>query len=208
MSGTCSSAGRRPLPAARFRVAGSGKRVALALLLAFAGAAVPAAEAQQLTQDEALRLAFPGATAVERKTAFLGAAQVAAAKRLAGSGVEVRAGVVTYYAARRGATPLGVAYFDSHRVRTLPEVVMIVVTPQATIERIEVLRFSEPPQYRAPDGWLDQLEGEGLTARLSLRGSVANMTGATLTSKALTDAARRTLALHRVIHGAPPATAR
>ncbi len=170
--------------------------------------AAPAASAQSfLTQEEALRLAFPTATAIERRTAFLGEREVAAAKRSAGGGVEVRSGMITYYAARRGGTPLGTAYFDAHRVRTLPEVVMIVVSPRSTVDRIEILKFAEPPQYRAPEGWLHQFEGKGLSREVSLRGGIVNMTGASLTAKAITDATRRTLALHQVINPAPAAAA-
>ena len=179
---------------------GAASLLLLALVLTFAPAL---ASAQTfLTQDEALKLAFPGATAIERRTAFLGEKEVQAAKSLAGSGVEVRSGMVTYYVARRGSAPLGTAYFDAHRVRTLPEVLMVVVSPQATVERVEILKFAEPPQYRAPEGWLKQFRGKPLSRELSLRGGVVNMTGATLTSKAVTDAARRTLALHQVINPA------
>lgn len=152
-----------------------------------------------LTQQEALRLAFPEPARIERRTAFLEPARVADARRLAGGGTKVEKGVVTYYVGTREGRPLGVAYFDVHRVRTLPEVVMIVVSPEARVERIEILKFSEPPQYLAPEGWLEQFEGEGLSDRVSLRRGIANITGATLTAEAVTDAVRRVLALHQVI---------
>ena len=76
---------------------------------------------------------------------------------------------------------------------------MVVVSPEARVERVDVLKFLEPPEYRAPDGWIDQLEGRPLDDELSLRGAVRNLTGATLTARALTRAARRVLALHGVI---------
>lgn len=158
------------------------------------------AQAQEtLTQGEALRLAFPGATSIERRTAFLGEPELERARRTAGRAVEVKAGVVTYYVGMRGAQAMGAAYFDAHRVRTLPEVTMIVVAPDGAVDRIEILKFSEPPQYRAPGGWLEQFDGRRLGPSLSLKGGVVNLTGATLTSRAITDATRRVLALHQVI---------
>jgi electron transport complex protein RnfG len=153
-----------------------------------------------LTQEEALRLAFPSATTIERRTAFLTPAQLGSARSLAGRGVEVAQEVVTYYVGMQGTRPIGFAYFDVHRVRTLPEVVMIVVSPTAVVDRIEILSFSEPPEYRSPAGWLRQFPGRALTDELSLRRGIQNITGATLTSRAITDATRRVLALHRVIH--------
>ena len=153
----------------------------------------------RMTQPEALRLAFPEPLLLERKTAFLDEEQLAVAQELAGSDVEVDHSVVTYYVASSDRAAAGVAYFDAHRVRTLPEVLMIVVTPEGVIRRIEVLKFSEPPEYLAPDSWLKQFEGKELTPELLLKRSIVSMTGATLTSRAVTQASRRVLALHAVI---------
>lgn len=174
--------------------------LAAAAVVALTAAAPGRAPAQEyLTQAEALRLAFPGASSIERRTAFLDERQLARVRGLAGRGVEVKQGVVTYYVGMRGGRPMGAAYFDAHRVRTLPEVAMIVVSPGGAVDRIEILKFSEPPQYRPPEGWLEHLEGRALDASLSRRGGVPALTGATLTSAAVTDAARRVLALHGVI---------
>lgn len=150
----------------------------------------------QLSLDEALRVAFPAPAVIERRTAFLTADDLQAVQRLAGRDAPVTQRVVTYYLARRDDTPVGVAYFDSHRVRTLQEVVMIVVDPSDRIRSIEVLRFAEPPEYYPTPAWLHQFRGRPLSAELSLKGSIATMTGATLTSSAIVRAARRILALH------------
>lgn len=172
------------------------------LLVAGCGAAVaarPAAAQLLLTRDEALRLAFPPPAQIERRTAFLTEAQVREIRSLAGDGAEASERVVSYYVGLRDGTALGVAYFDVHRVRTLPEVLMIVVSPEARIERIEILRFSEPPEYRAPRDWLKQFAGSPLDEDLALQRRIVNITGATLTARAVTRAARRVLALHQVI---------
>jgi len=165
-----------------------------------ASLAAPVASAQlRLTQQEALRLAFPEPAIIERRTAFLDEEQLERARELAGSDVEVDQRVLTYYVATLDGTSLGVAYFDAHRVRTLPEVLMIVVSAEARIERIEILKFSEPPEYLAPAGWLRQFDGQDLSDELSPKGSIVNITGGTLTSRAVTGASRRVLALHEVI---------
>lgn len=156
-----------------------------------------------LTQQEALRLAFPEPAVVERRTAFLSAAQVAQVRALVGEEAGDLPSVVTYYLARRAGRVIGVAYFDSHRVRTLPEVLMFVVGPEGTIQRAEVVQFSEPPEYRPMPAWLAQLLGRPLTPEFSLKGDLRTMTGATLTSRAAVRAARRILALHAVIQPIP-----
>jgi Na+-translocating ferredoxin:NAD+ oxidoreductase RnfG subunit len=169
--------------------------------------AAPGPLAAQLTQQEALSAAFPPPAAVARRTAFLTAADLEAVRAAAGPDAPVDQAVVTYYVAERDGHPVGVAYFDSHRVRTLNEVVMIVVGPDDRIRAIEVLRFAEPPEYRASDAWLEQFAGRGLAPELSLKSGIANMTGATLTSHAITRSARRVLALHQRIRPFAPAGA-
>ena len=158
-----------------------------------------AAAQVRLTVSEALRLAFPEPAEIERRTAFLEEEQLEEARRLAGRDVKVDHSVVTYYVGLSNDEPLGVAYFDSHRVRTLSEVLMFVVSAEARIQRIETLRFSEPPEYQAPDAWYEQFYDAEFDDDLSAKGSIINMTGATLTSVAVTRAARRVLALHQVI---------
>ena len=152
-----------------------------------------------LTQDEVLALAFPEADRVERRTAYLTTPQLSQARSLAGTGVAVESEIVTYYVAIQGGRPLGVAYFDAHRVRTLPEVLMVVVGTDDRIRRIEVLRFREPPDYLPPQVWLERFSGQVLDDELSLKGSIPRLTGATLTAGAVTNAARRLLALHQVV---------
>lgn len=172
------------------------KLLLLAVVFAVCAESVQAQGA--LSQAEALQLAFPSAESV-RRTAYLDDAQIARARKLAGTGVDITQRVVTYYRGERNGSPVGVAYFDTHRVRTLNEVLMIVVGPAGDVQRIEVLRFAEPREYKASERWLDQFDGKQLTPELSLKKGVVNMTGATLTSAAVTKAVRRVLAMHAVI---------
>lgn len=185
--------GRAPRP--------SSLAAGAALILGLSWLAAPPAAAGQtlMTQEEALAVAFPAPAVLVRETAFLTDAQLARARRLAGDDVAIDQGVVTYYVARRGGAPEGVAYFDAHRVRTKAEVIMVALTPDGRVERVEVLKFTEPPEYLAPSGWIAQFDGRALDDDLSMKGGILNITGATLTARAMTRAVRRVLALHAVI---------
>jgi len=163
----------------------------LALLLA-----VPAAAKVFVSVDEALKLAFPGCEVV-RKTAFLTPEQVKRARELAGA--EVPSALVSYYEAVKGGQPAGTAWFDTHRVRTLPETLMVVVDPQGRVGRIEVVSFREPEEYLPRDVWYDQFRGRPLDPGLQLKRGIHPVTGATLTARATTDAVRRVLALRQVV---------
>ncbi len=183
---------------ARIRLLG----VARSIVAAAACLAASAAAAKVLlTPEEALKLAFPGAT-VERRTAYLTAAQQKAAQKLSGD-EDLPSALVTFDAATRDGRPVGTAYFDTHTVRTMPETIMVVVDPAGAIARIEVLSFSEPEEYMPKPHWYEQFQGRPLDDELSMKRGIRGVTGATLTARATTDAARRVLALHRVLQEAP-----
>jgi hypothetical protein len=116
--------------------------------------------------------------------------------------VEIAGGVVRPYRARcEDPGEEGTAYFDSHRVRTLPETLMVVVDPRGRVRRIEVLAFREPEEYLPRPVWYGQFPGRGLDDELALDRGVRGVIGATLTARATTQAVRRVLALDRVIAG-------
>lgn len=149
-----------------------------------------------LNRDEALALAFPKCE-VKRSTAYLDAAQV---KRVAAlAKIEFKSSVLYPYRATKDGKWVGTAYFDTHRVRTMRETLMIVVKPDGSIGRVEVLSFAEPRDYLPRAKWYAQFPGRKLDAELNLGRKIRGVTGATLTSAATTNATRRVLALDTVL---------
>ena len=156
--------------------------IAAALLLAFA------AHARVLmTQQQALASAFPAGVKVTRQTFFLTPEQAKAA----GSDTQL----VIRYAGSNGSY----AYFDTHRVRTEPETVMVVVNAEGKIERVDILSFDEPTDYFPRRRWLDQFLGHKLDDDLSLNRAIRPMSGASLTGRAITNASRKILAIHNAV---------
>lgn len=171
-------------------------RIALSAVIALV--ALAAQGRVLMTQEQALGSAFPPGTKVTRQSFFLTPQQVESAKRE--SGVDFREQLVIRYAGSDGHF----VYFDTHRVRTLPETVMFIVTPDAKIDRVEILAFDEPTDYFPKRRWLDQLLGRRLDRDLSLDRAIRPISGASLTGRAIVNASRKVLALHHVIGGAPP----
>jgi hypothetical protein len=151
-----------------------------------------------LTQEEALALAFPPGATVERRTAFLTPAQQQEIKKLSGAD-RLAGALVTSYVGRRDGREVGTAYFDTHIVRTQPETLMVLVDPTGAITRIEILSFAEPEEYLPRQAWYGQFPGRKLDDELSLRRGIRPVSGATLTARATTEAARRILAIHQVL---------
>ncbi len=150
-----------------------------------------------MERERALAQAFgPGAKTVPR-TVFLTEAVARRAEQSAGAKLaSVR--VVRYEAVRRDSL-LGTAYLDTHRVRTMNETVLIVVTPAGRVGAVEVLAFHEPDDYLPPRRWLEQFDNQVLAKDLRPGGAVPNLAGSTLTARAVAAAVRRTLALHAAI---------
>lgn len=164
-------------------------------------AAPPARARVLLSQKDALALAFPDGTKVERRTAFLTDEQAAAAEKDAGTKIDSK--VWTYYVGNSTSGAAGTAYFESHKVRTMNEAFMVVVNPDATVRFIEILSFAEPDEYLAPKNWLGQFAGKPLNDDLMMRRGLRNITGASITSDAVTRGVRRILAVHRVLNPGP-----
>jgi hypothetical protein len=156
----------------------------------------------QITRDEALALAFPGAS-IQAERIFLTDAQQKKAAAIAGT--DVPSLLIARYVARKDGRFAGRAYVDTHVVRTKRESLLISLEPNGSVKRIDVTAFLEPPEYRAKDAWLGQFGGKPLTDDLQVQRAIRPMAGATLTARATTDAVRRVLAIDRVLAETPPA---
>jgi hypothetical protein len=152
------------------------------------------AQAGQLaTVETVLAQAFPGCD-LQRETLFLTEEQLLRVAEL--SGINGQKALVTRHVAHRDGAVAGFAYLDTHRVRTLPETILIAVSADGVILRVEAVAFREPPEYLPPQRWYDQLDDHGLSDELALKRGIRPITGATLTARATVDAVRRVLAVH------------
>lgn len=164
---------------------------------------VPAAAWSEvlLTEKAALARAFPGATP-ERRTLYLTDEQVEAIQSKARS--RMPSAIVTVYEVRAEGEVTGRAGLDTSVVRTMPATVLTVISPEGRLRMMLVLQFTEPPDYLPREGWLRTLEGRPLDDELWPGHGVRRVAGATLTVQALTDAARRALAIDAlVLRGTP-----
>ncbi len=149
--------------------------------------------------DNALKRLFPGAQVVV-KNITLSHEQVKRIESL--SGVKMDTRLVSWYVAKRNNAVVGYAYVDIHRVRTHPETVLYAISPDGRIMAVEVLAFKEPLEYMPEPEWLKGFEGKSLEKdQIRLRRDIPNITGATLTARAITDNTRKVLAMWQVLFG-------
>jgi hypothetical protein len=189
---------RRPaLPASKSRVA----RMALFAAALAIDVVLPFAAAATVfhAKDEALALAFPDSDRLENRVFILTDEQKAAVEKLARAPLESQ--LWTVYVGWHGSELLGYAAIDTHIVRTLPETLMVVLSPAGEVQRVEILAFYEPPEYAPSARWARQFTGRELDDDLKLGGAVQGITGATLTARGMMAAVRRVLALYKVLAG-------
>lgn len=164
----------------------------LAALLLLSNLAGRPAQAQLLmTQEQALQQAFPPGTRIKRHTLFLNDEQVEQIQRRARAALASK--LVTYYSDSSGAAPQ-LVFFEKNTVRTRDEIFMVIIDRSGQVQRIEMLAFYEPLDYLPPPRWLALFRGKPLSDKLWPQQEIHNITGATLTARAVTLGVRRILA--------------
>ena len=149
------------------------------------------------SQQEALAESFPTASRIDRRTVIL--RKKDAAKIAAITHEEVQAKVVVLHSAYKDDELLGYAHIDVHNVRTKPEALMIVLTPDGTVRSVRMLAFHEPLDYMPTDRWYEQFVGKTNQDGLRVGGDVHGVVGATLSARAAADGVRRMLAYWEVL---------
>jgi Na+-translocating ferredoxin:NAD+ oxidoreductase RnfG subunit len=159
--------------------------------------AAPASATVFHSRQEALELAFPAADRIAKQTFILDEAQVEAVEAASRSKLESK--LVTLWTAFRGDERLGTAHVDVHVVRTHPEAVLVVLTPEGVVRSVRVIAFHEPLDYLPAARWYEQLAGRTRGDALRVGGDVHAVVGATLSAHAAVDSVRRALAYHALL---------
>ena len=150
-----------------------------------------------LSKREALEQAFPDADSIDSKTVVVDDARASEIEKRAQARLETR--LVTIHTGMKDGEPMGYAFIDVHPVRTLPEAFLIVVSPEGRVRELKLLAFYEPPEYAPSERWLRLFDDRQLDAKLSLGGEIHTIAGSTLSSRAVTESVRRSLASWEVL---------
>ena len=167
--------------------------LALASLLA---AAAPLVAAGDISREEALAGAYPGASIRAERVFLTAEQQQRAAER---AGVEVPSALVARYVASQDGRVVGRAYVDTHVVRTKKESLLVSLDAGGRVKRVDVTAFLEPGEYEAPEPWLRQYRERALDGDLAVNRAIRPIAGATLTARAANAAVRRVLAIDGVL---------
>ena len=152
--------------------------------------------AKTISREEALKAAFPGAE-IRSQVIFLTDQEKQEVQKTSGSTVATV--LVASYRAVQNGKEIGRAYLDTHTVRTKKESLLVILHPDGTLKRLEVVAFLEPPEYLPSERWYQQFEGKALGENLKLDRDIHAVTGATVTAKATMEAVRRVMAIYALV---------
>lgn len=148
------------------------------------------------SKNEAMELAFGPGKTVEMLSLFPDEQQLAKIQELAK--VKLDSAMFTFYVGKDKDKILGYAAIESMTVRTKPETLMVVLTPEGDLRNVTTLAFHEPPEYMPPDRWFEQLYQRPLD-EMDFNKGVDGISGATLSTRAGLSAIRKVMAMHQVM---------
>ncbi len=158
---------------------------------------LPAAGKVFLTQKQALHQVF-GKQEMQSQTHYWDKKQREEILRLADANQVAALGKEFWQKDGRSA------WWDTRKVRSKSQSLLIVIDPNHELEKILVCSFQEPLEYLPTSKWYAQFEGKKLNAKLQLNQDIHGFTGATLTARATVKAVREALAAHEVAHPSKP----
>ena len=159
--------------------------------------ASPVYATQYLTVEQAQKLAFPSATQFAWAPVVYRPDQVAAIEKRSGEKVMSRGEQV--WKAANGNQFLGFFLVDYVIGKHLVIDYAVALTPEGSVKQVEILEYRESygGEVANPD-WLAQFDGKTGRDLLEMDRDIRNISGATLSSRHVTQGIRRVLAIYEV----------
>jgi hypothetical protein len=148
------------------------------------------------SKNEAMELAFGKGAQVEQLSLFPDENQTAKIERDAR--IKLDSGLFTFYIGKDKDKILAYAAIETSTVRTKPETLMIVLTPDGELRNVYTLAFHEPPEYLPPERWFEQLYKRPL-AEMDFNKGVDGISGATLSTRSALNSIRKVMAIYQVM---------
>lgn len=141
-----------------------------------------------LSPEQAARAAFPKATLVNKLSLALTEDEKNRAQQLAQAPIEDN--IFTFYEIKNKGKILGHAGLHSAKVRTKDQTAIVAIDPKGTIVSVELIAFYEHAEYLPPKGWSQVFVGKNIRSGLKSGQDIPIITGSTLTTERLAQAAR------------------
>src|SRR5262245_35391976 len=158
------------------------------------------AETVYLEPEEALKLVFKGSDQVVLEKSTLTPVQKAAAERSAGAPIERNEW--NFYIGRTSGRVDGYAVIDHEIGKLDPITFLTAISPQGSVLSVEILIYCESQGSEVHESrFLKQYENKTLASPLRPGRDIQNISGATLSVRAVTTGVKRDLAVWNALYG-------
>ncbi len=104
---------------------------------------------------------------------------------------------IRFYVIQKGKNIEGYGVLLIQRIRTKKAVILYLIDKEIKLKNIEILAFHEPSEYKPYPKWKEAFVGKGIEDKLKTGYAIPNISGATLSARAITNASRIALSIVR-----------
>jgi hypothetical protein len=149
------------------------------------------------TEEEVLNMAFPGADIEERTVRITPGMDNKIEDLIKGRFFKKS---VSFYIARKDGETLGYATVTNEKGRKRNITFMVVLDGAGAVKSVDLLVFRESQGYQVENpAWREQFIGKTLKDPLRVKRDIRNISGATMSSRAVTKGVKKVLAVFQVV---------
>lgn len=135
-----------------------------------------------------IKLSFPKNVQVTKRQFKLNAKQVKKLQNKAKARLD--SNVIRLYSIKSGKRVEGYAVLIIKTIRTKNAAILYIIDTKEKIKSIEIVAFSEPPEYKPNKSWQSLFKGKVKEDNLFAGKGLPTISGATLSARAIADASR------------------
>ncbi|HIQ47718.1 MAG TPA: FMN-binding protein [Sulfurovum sp.] len=140
-----------------------------------------------------MKPSFSKNTQVTKKQLKLNTKQVKLLQKKAQAKLD--SNVIRLYTAKNGSKTEGYGVLLLQTIRTKKAAVLYIMDTKAKIKSIEIVAFKEPIEYKPKQNWQNSFKGKTKEKNLYAGKGIPTISGATMSARAISDAARIAIAL-------------
>ncbi len=148
------------------------------------------------SKNEAMELAFGVDAVIEPLSIFPDEDQVVKIEQKAK--IKLESGLFTFYVGKNKDKILGYAAIETSTVRTKPETLLIVLSPEGELRSVYTLAFHEPSEYEPPQAWYEKLYKKSIDD-MDFNKGVDGITGATLSTRTALSSIRKVMMIYQIM---------
>ncbi len=147
--------------------------------------------------ENVIKSSFSNVTLVDAKQLILTQKQYDYVTKSAKAAIDTK--IYRYYTIQSNNNIIGYGVLITRKVRTKKATILYTFNQNGKLVFSEIMAFDEPPEYIPNKRWMNQFSNADSSAQLTLGRDIPAISGATLSSRTISDGARIARALYNII---------